>query len=293
MGVISTAVVVTGSERRNRPKAVQPGDREWTTIIQGISAVGWAVPPFIIFTGKYHLSAWYEGNNIPPDWVIAVSDNGWTTNELGITWLRHFNTHTKDRTVGTHRLLIIDGHESHISLEFQQICKDNNIIALCMPAHSSHLLQPLDVGCFAPLKKAYGRQIEDLMRHHVNHITKLEFLPAFKAAFYNSITKSNICGGFRGAGLMPFDPEAVLLKLDVRLRTPSPPPPAAVEAPWESRTPSNAVELGSQSALIRNRIQLHQNSSPTALLDSLDSLSKGATIMMHQATLLRNTVTSL
>ena len=44
---------------------------------------------------------------------------------------------------------------------------------------------------------------------------------------------------------MPFDPEAVLSKLDVRLRTPSPPPPAAVEAPWESRTPSNAVELGS------------------------------------------------
>jgi hypothetical protein len=293
MGVIGTSVVVTGSERRNRPKSVQPGDREWSTVIQGINACGWAIPPFLIFAGKHHLSAWYEGNDIPPDWVMAVSDNGWTTNELGIAWLQHFNTHTKDRTVGTHRLLIIDGHESHISLEFQDICKENNIIALCMPPHSSHLLQPLDVGCFAPLKKAYGRQIEELMRHYINHITKLEFLPAFKAAFYNSITKSNICAGFRGAGLVPLDPEAVLSKLDVRLRTPSPPPPAAVEAQWESRTPSNAVELGSQSALIRNRIQLHQNSSPTAILDSLDSLSKGATIMMHQATLLRDTVASL
>jgi len=292
MGVISTGVVVTGSERRNRPKLVQPGDREWTTIIQGVNACGWAIPPFIIFSGKYHLSAWYEGNDIPPGWVIAVSDNGWTTNELGIAWLHHFNKHTKDRTVGTHRLLIIDGHESHRSLEFEEICKENNIITLCMPAHSSHLLQPLDVGCFAPLKKAYGRQIEELMRNYINHVTKLEFLPAFKAAFYNSITKSNICAGFRGAGLVPLDPEAVLSKLDVRLRTPS--PPAIVEeAPWESKTPSNALELGSQSALIHDRIQRHQSSSPTLILDALGSLSKGAATMMHQATLLRDTVASL
>jgi hypothetical protein len=49
-----------------------------------------------------------------------------------------------------------------------------------MPPHSSYLLQPLDVGCFGPLKKAYGRQVENLTRSYINHITKLEFLPAFK-----------------------------------------------------------------------------------------------------------------
>lgn len=199
--------------------------------------------------------------------------------------------HTKDRTVGTNWMLIIDGHESHISIEFPWICKENNIIALCMPAHLLHLLQPLDVGCFAPLKKAYGRQFEELMHHHINHITKLEFLPAFKAAFNNSITKSNICAGFQGTGLVPLNPEAVLSKFDVQLCTPS--PPATVEAQWESKTPSNALELGSQSALICKRIQMHQNSSPTAILDLLDSLSKGAAIMMHQVTLLQDTVTSL
>ena len=40
MGVISTAKVVTGSERRSAPMAVQPGNREWVTIIQGVSAQG-------------------------------------------------------------------------------------------------------------------------------------------------------------------------------------------------------------------------------------------------------------
>ena len=84
MGQISTGSVVTASERRGRPKAVQQGNREWTTVIQGINATGWAIPPFIIFKGRHHLSAWYKEGDLPHDWVIAVSENGWTTNKLGL-----------------------------------------------------------------------------------------------------------------------------------------------------------------------------------------------------------------
>lgn len=65
-----------------------------------------------------------------------------------------------------------------------------------MPPHSSHLLQPLDVGCFSPLKRAYSREVESLIRNHINHITKLEFLPAFKVAFDRSFTAANICSAF-------------------------------------------------------------------------------------------------
>lgn len=84
MGVIGSQHVVTASERRGRPKLVQPGNREWVTVIQGICAAGWAIPPFIIYAGKNHISTWYVDASIPRDWVIAVSDNGWTNNELGI-----------------------------------------------------------------------------------------------------------------------------------------------------------------------------------------------------------------
>jgi hypothetical protein len=117
------------------------------------------------------------------------------------------------------------------------------------PPTSHTCLQPLDVGCFAPLNVAYGRQAENLMRSQINHITKLEFLPCFKAAFSASIMTNNILGGFRGSGLALFDPEAVISKLDVRLRMPSPPP--LINTPWQSQTPSNTLELGSQSKLIR------------------------------------------
>jgi RecB family endonuclease NucS len=57
MGVISTGSVVTAADRRGRPKTVQQGNREWVTAIQGMNATGWAIPPFIIFQGKHHLSA--------------------------------------------------------------------------------------------------------------------------------------------------------------------------------------------------------------------------------------------
>jgi hypothetical protein len=57
MGVIGAMKVVTGSERRNRPELIQPGDREWVTVIQSICATGDAIPPFIIYKGRVHISA--------------------------------------------------------------------------------------------------------------------------------------------------------------------------------------------------------------------------------------------
>ena len=151
---------MTASERRRAPLSVQPGDREWITLIACINAMGWSIPPFFILKAKHHDKAWYVNN--PKDWRIGVSKNGWTTNELGLEWLKHFIYHTEAATVGSYRLLIIDGHESHQSLEFQNLCEESKIIALCMPPHASHILQPLDVGCFAPLKQAYKKEIKSI-----------------------------------------------------------------------------------------------------------------------------------
>jgi hypothetical protein len=61
------------------------------------------------------------------------------------------------------------------------------------------------------------------MRINITHISKLEFLCGFREVFFASITKKNIQGGFAGAGLIPYDPERVISKLDVHIRTPIPP----------------------------------------------------------------------
>src|SRR5258706_12918007 len=104
-----------------------------------------------------------------------------------------------------------------------------------MPPYSSHLLQPLDVGCFSLLKSSYRKQIENLIRLRINHITKLEFLPAFKEAFKAAFIEQNIKSGFRAAGLVPYDPAIVISNLDLKLRTPTPPPIESIA--WTSKTP--------------------------------------------------------
>lgn len=161
-------------------------------------------------------------------------------------------------------------------------------MTLCMPAHSSHKLQPADVGCFSPLKTAYGNEIEDMMRAGITHITKEDFFPAFLAAHRATMTFDNIRGGFRGAGLVPFDPEKVISQLDVRLKTPTPPNsrPGSAHA-WVSKTPSNPIEASSQSTLIKTRIVQHQNSSPTEILRAVDVLAKGTSKIMHKMALMQ------
>jgi hypothetical protein len=57
--------------------------------------------------------------------------------------------------VRRYRLLILDGHESHLNQDFKDYCKENDILTLCMPPHSSHILQSLHVACFSPLKRKY------------------------------------------------------------------------------------------------------------------------------------------
>jgi hypothetical protein len=91
-----------------------------------------------------------------------------------------------------------------------------------MPVHASHILQPLNIGCFSPLKRAYGTKISRLICHYINHINKLSFLPAFKTAFKKAIIKDNIHAGFRATGLIPFEPDIVLSQLNVKLQTPTP-----------------------------------------------------------------------
>ena len=294
MGIICAAMVVTRADRRGRGKAVQPGNREWATAIACINSEGWSVPPFLVVQGKNHLANWYTDGGLPPDWVIKPTSNGWTNNETGLEWLQHFDRHTATRAKGPYRMLILDGHESHESAEFQEYCKAHNIITLGLPPHSSHLTQPLDVGCFSVLKRAYGRQIETFIKAHINHITKVEFFLAFTAAYKESMTAQNAQAGFRGAGLVPFDPQAVLSKLDVKLRTPTPSRPSTANTnPWVSQTPSNPTEALSQTTLVRNRIAHHQGSSPTPLFETVTALAKGTERMAHEMTLLTAEVRTL
>jgi hypothetical protein len=116
-------------------------------------------------------------------------------------------------------LLILDGHESYKLLPFQDLCEENKIITLCIPLHSSHILQPLNVGCFAPLKQAYSREIRVLALDYIGRINKKAFIATFAKVFEKAFSKANVTASFKATGLVPSDLLMVLSKLDVKVCT--------------------------------------------------------------------------
>jgi hypothetical protein len=92
-----------------------------------------------------------------------------------------------------------------------------------MLSYLSHLLQPLNVVPYSLLKRYYSNRISLLVRSRIYYINKETFLLAFKEAYKKTFILENVRAGFRGARLVLYNLEAVLLKLDVQLRTLTPP----------------------------------------------------------------------
>ena len=131
------------------------GTSEHITMLCCASAAGVAHPPMIIFSkafpgGQYRFCG-------PDDALYARSESGWIDSELFLVWLKKvFLKHVvSQRPI----LLLIDGHKSHITLEAVDICRDSDIILFCLPPHTTHALQPLDVSVFKSLKDQYSKAI--------------------------------------------------------------------------------------------------------------------------------------
>jgi hypothetical protein len=294
MGLCATAKVITGSDRYSRPHLLQPGNREWVTAIEAVNAMGWALPSYIIFKATTFIQyGWFD--TLPDDWRLDISDNGWTTDAIGMKWLtKVFIPITNARTTGRYRMLILDGHGSHLTPQFDQICTENHIIPVCMPPHSSHLLQPLDVSCFAVLKRQYGQLVEQRMRLGFNHIDKHDFLTAFPTARMMAYKAENIRNGFAATGLVPFDPNRVYQQLDTQIRTPTPP------ASGQSSSSSSCFQTPYKPRHIRHEISAIKASFeqfptiPTSLINRrLDRISKACERGMIDMTIIQKEVHDL
>ena len=160
-----------------------------------------------------------------------------------------------------------------------------------MPPHSSHLLQPLDIGCFAVLKRSFGRLVETKMRLRINHIDKLDFLEAYPSARIEAFKPETIKNSFSAAGLVPFSPDRVLSKLNIRLRTPT--PPSSQGSDWDPKTPSNYIQLQKQAMSIKALLRSRSRSPPSPLNSAINQVLKACQITMQSAALLEKEVSDL
>ena len=118
MGLYLTLKVITIVECSERPCRVIQGNREWVTIIKCISSKGKSIPPVVILKAKEHQAAWYQEPKLlktaNKNWRLTTSNNGWTTDKIGLCWLKDiFEPYFKSYSTGAKQMLILDGHSSY------------------------------------------------------------------------------------------------------------------------------------------------------------------------------------
>lgn len=194
----------------------EDGSREWVTVLATVCADGTSLSPALIYKAA--------SGNLQDTWLedfrasehsayFTSSPNGWTSDELGYSWLTGlFEKESSPKARRSWRLLIVDGHGSHLNLKFLSWCESHKILVAVYRPHSTHRLQPLDVGMFAPLSSYYSQGLDDLVRRSEGHtrLSKRDFFSIFWPAFERAFTNNNIASSWSKTGLVPFDPPKVL-----------------------------------------------------------------------------------
>ncbi|KIJ56057.1 hypothetical protein M422DRAFT_239248 [Sphaerobolus stellatus SS14] len=128
------------------------------TILEAVSADGVMVPPGFVLP-KGDMPDWRHVSGVGS---VVVTESGLTDDEVCVQWfMKVFIPWAQARNKsGKLLLLISDGHGSHESNEPLEKAFTCGILLLSLPPHTTHKLQPLDVGVFGPLQKAWGKHCQ-------------------------------------------------------------------------------------------------------------------------------------
>ena len=144
----------------------------------------------------------------PDDAVYAKSESGWVDSELFLSWMNKvfLGFAVPQRPV----MLLVDGHKSHLTLELIDLARKKNVILFCLPPHTTHVLQPLDVAVFKSFKDQFFKSARALSFSKQNFVvSKRDFAAVVKKPFEKEFSMLSIKAGFLKAGTYPFNPNAV------------------------------------------------------------------------------------
>lgn len=172
------------------------------TYVGIISAIGTSLPPIFVYPRIRNPSE-YLSERFPTGSIALGNKSGWMTSELFPEVLKHIVKHTHCST-DNKILLVLDNHESHISVEAIRYCKSSGIVLLSFPPHTTHRLQPLDVGVYAPFKAHLATSFNDwLLGHPGQAITIRNIGHLSNNAYENAFSLKNIKNAFKKTGLWP------------------------------------------------------------------------------------------
>lgn len=157
----------------------------------------------MIFPRKNYKEFMLKG--APPGTIGDANPSGWSTEELYFKFMQHFIKNTKP-SKNERVLLIIDNHETHLSLQTVDLAANAGVVILTLPPHCSHRLQPLDVSVYFPFKAFYNQGIESWLINDLGQTMDIYCVAEIVGQAYPRVfTTSNIASGFWTSGIYPLN----------------------------------------------------------------------------------------
>ena len=142
-----------------------------------------------------------------PGTDASMYDSGWSNTDIFRRFLmEHFIKYIPHREPGQLLLLILYGHKSHIAVDIIKWAKQDNIVIFVLPAHISHVLQPLDVACFGPFQKMYNSECHKLIRKNTCGIIRYDICSLTSKVYFKALSAENLQAAFRKTGIYPYNP---------------------------------------------------------------------------------------
>ena len=182
------------------------GNRMQITVLACANAVGPMLPLMLIFKGERFNYDWVKGK--VPDTKYGMSPNGWIDQDQFTKRLQKLFIPSipPARPV----ILLLDGHSSHFNPEAIAVAAEEKIVIFCLPPHTTHVAQPLDVSFFGPLKQHWAKVCNDYISDNPGRVvTKFQFSSLFNAACFQTIIPTTIISGFQKVGVCPFNAGAI------------------------------------------------------------------------------------
>jgi hypothetical protein len=104
-------------------------------------------------------------------------------------------------------LFIFDGYGSHLSERLHQLAMANNIHILCLPPHTTHCLQPLNVGIFGLLGNAFSRCCDEVLQETGEEILIQDFVKEYMHACTDAFKSETIKKAFKNSGICTLKPD--------------------------------------------------------------------------------------
>lgn len=201
--VLQMPKIVASKGSKQVGQAVGAERGEQVTFCGIIIANGNAIPPVYIFPRVRFKEAFLTG--APEGSVGIASQSGWMTNDGFVEVMKHVKKYTnasKENPV----LVLLDNHNTHATLDLILYCRENGLVLLTFPPHTTHRLQPLDVCVFGPFKTRCKASFNSWMANHPGKaITIYDIANLTATPFNEAFSRQNILSGFKKTGCYPFN----------------------------------------------------------------------------------------